>query len=94
MAGQIPHRGQPAARGEVADGHHRGELSPDLFEQGDSGPGARRMTRRRARPAWSEKSTRAGERINCLLYWYEKANDPGSGRIVGIRIRCRAFLCH
>ena len=52
------------------------------------------MTRRRARPAWSEKSTRAGERINCLLYWYEKANDPGSGRIVGIRIRCRAFLCH
>ena len=39
MAGQIPYRGQPAARGEVADVHHRGELSPDLFEQGDCGPG-------------------------------------------------------
>ena len=53
MAGQIPYRGQPAARG------------------------SRRMTRRRACPAWSEKSTRVGERINCLLYWYKRQMIPG-----------------
>ena len=41
MAGQIPDRGQPAAgsRGEVADGRHGGELSPELVEQGDSALG-------------------------------------------------------
>jgi len=38
--------------------------------------------------------SRAGERINCLLYWYKKANDPWSGRITGIGIPYKAFLCH
>jgi len=37
--------------------------------------------------------SRAGERINYLLYWYKKANDPGSGRITGIGIPYKAFLC-
>ena len=73
----------------MVDGHHHGKLSPDLFEQGDCGP----ITRRGARPAWSEKSTRAEERINCLLYRYKRANDPGSDRMTGIGIPHKAFLC-
>jgi len=39
LAGPVPYRGEPAARGEVAEGHHHEELSPDLFEQGNCGPG-------------------------------------------------------
>ena len=35
------------------------------------------MIRGRACPAWSEKSTRVGERINCLLYWYKRQMIPG-----------------
>ena len=37
--------------------------------------------------------SRAGERVNCLLYWYKKANDPGWGRMTGIGIPYKAFLC-